>query len=62
MITLALLCLFIYLFSWDWGLSSRLCAYKAGALSLETHLQSILLWLFWRWGSRELFAQADLEP
>jgi hypothetical protein len=24
---------------------------EAGALSLEPHLQSTLLWLFWRWGS-----------
>jgi hypothetical protein len=26
------------------------------------HLQSILLWLFWTWGSHELFAWAGLEP
>jgi hypothetical protein len=26
-------------------------AYKAGALPLEPCFQSILLWLFWRWGS-----------
>jgi hypothetical protein len=30
---------------------------KAGALPLEPHLQPILLWLFWRWGSYELFTQ-----
>jgi hypothetical protein len=29
---------------------------------LEPHLQSILPWLFWRWGSHELFAWAGLEP
>jgi hypothetical protein len=23
---------------------------KAGALPLKPHLQSIFLWLFWRWG------------
>jgi hypothetical protein len=30
-------------------LNSGLHAYKAGALLLEPHLQSILLWLFWKW-------------
>jgi hypothetical protein len=34
----------------DWGLNLGLCTCKAGALLLEPHLQSILLWLFWRWG------------
>jgi hypothetical protein len=34
----------------DWGLDSGLCACKAGPLLLESLLQSILLWLFWRWG------------
>jgi hypothetical protein len=29
-------------------LNSRLCTCKAGALLLEPHPQSILLWLFWR--------------
>jgi hypothetical protein len=43
-------------------LNSGLCTCKAGALLLEPHLQSIFLWLFWRWGSHELFAQAGLEP
>jgi hypothetical protein len=33
----------------DWGLN-QLSAHKAGTLLLEPHLQSILLWLFWRWG------------
>jgi hypothetical protein len=28
---------------------SGLCAYKAGTLLLEPHLQSIWLRLFWRW-------------
>jgi hypothetical protein len=36
-------------FLWDWDLNSGLCAHKAGALPFETYLQSILLWLFWRW-------------
>jgi hypothetical protein len=49
-------------FWWDWGLNSGLCAGKAGALLLEPHLQSILLWLFWRgWGPWELFSRVDLE-
>jgi hypothetical protein len=33
-----------------WGLNLGLCTWKAGALPLKPHLQSILLWLFWRWG------------
>jgi hypothetical protein len=46
---------FIYLFihsfihSWDWSLNSGSPAYEAGALLLGSHLQSILLWLFWQW-------------
>jgi hypothetical protein len=32
------------------GLGFDLTARKAGALPLEPHLQSILFWLFWRWG------------
>jgi hypothetical protein len=47
---------------WDWGLNSGLCTCKAVTLLLEPHLQSILLWLFWRWGSLKLFASASLEP
>jgi hypothetical protein len=35
-------------FWWDWGLNSGLHACKGGTLLLEPHLQSILLWLFWR--------------
>jgi hypothetical protein len=31
-------------------LNIGLHAYKAGTLLLEPHFQSILLWLFWRWG------------
>jgi hypothetical protein len=30
--------------------------------TLEPHHQSILLWLFWRWGSPALFARAGLKP
>jgi hypothetical protein len=48
--------LFLFSFWWDWGLQSGFSACKAGghktgALPLEPHLQSVLLWLFWRWGS-----------
>jgi hypothetical protein len=50
--------IFIY-FWWDWSLSSELGICKAGALWLEPHLQSTLLWLFWRWRSHELFAEAN---
>jgi hypothetical protein len=35
---------------WDWGVNSGLHAYKSIALQLESYLQSILLWLFCRWG------------
>jgi hypothetical protein len=38
-------------------LNSGLCACKAGAHPLEPHLHFILLWLFWRRGSHELFAR-----
>jgi hypothetical protein len=43
-------CLLTFFFFIGWV--SGLHGYKAGALPLETHLQSILLWLFWRWGFR----------
>jgi hypothetical protein len=36
----------IFVFWWEWGLNSGLCACKAGTLLLEPHLQSTLLWLF----------------
>jgi hypothetical protein len=42
--------LFFFFFGWDWGLNSGACACKASALMLDPQLQSILLWLFWRWG------------
>jgi hypothetical protein len=48
-------------FWWYWGLSSNswLCICKAGALSIEPHLQPFLLWLFW---DRDLsYAWADLN-
>jgi hypothetical protein len=37
-----------FFFWWDWSLHSGLQACKAGTLPLEPHLQSTLLWLFWR--------------
>jgi hypothetical protein len=40
---------------WNWGLNSGLWACKVGALLLEPHLQSILLWLFWKWGLPNCF-------
>jgi hypothetical protein len=35
---------------WDWGLTQGLCAHEASTQLLEPHLQSILFWLFLRWG------------
>jgi hypothetical protein len=32
-----------------WGLNLGLQTHKVDALLLESHLQFILLWLFWRW-------------
>jgi hypothetical protein len=52
---------FFFFFKWDWGLNSRHCDPKANALSLEPHLQSILLWLFWRWGLVNYFAWVGLK-
>jgi hypothetical protein len=37
-------------FWWDWSLNSGLHTCKTGAVPLKPHLQSILLWLFWRGG------------
>jgi hypothetical protein len=54
-----------FLFLWGWGgefKTSSLHACKAGTLLLEPNLLSILLWLFWKWGSHELFTRAGLEP
>jgi hypothetical protein len=42
--------LLIFFYSWQhWGLNSGLCPCKAGAVPVESHLQSMLVWLFWRW-------------
>jgi hypothetical protein len=52
---------FLLAFNFLWDLNSGFNTYKAGALLLKPHLQSILLWLSWGWGSLELFAWAGLE-
>jgi hypothetical protein len=36
----------------SWGLNSGLHTCKAGVLLIEPHLQSIFIWLFWRWSSQ----------
>jgi hypothetical protein len=53
----------LFCFWSNWGLNSALCLqsykannHKAGTLLLEPHLQSILLWLFWRWGLKNYLA------
>jgi hypothetical protein len=56
------MCTHTLFFWWDWGLDSRVHACKAGTLSLEPQLLSILLWLFWRWGLANFLSQAGLEP
>jgi hypothetical protein len=43
------------------GFELRALCLQTGTLPLEPHLQSILLWLFCRWGSHELFSQLDLN-
>jgi hypothetical protein len=52
-----LIYLFIYFFWWDWSLNSVLCTCKAGALLLEPHLKSILLWLFFGDGVSQTVCQ-----
>jgi hypothetical protein len=57
------LSILLFFFWWgDLGLNSGLCTCKAGTLPLERHLQSIFLWLFWRWGLVKLFAWAGFKP
>jgi hypothetical protein len=51
-----------FFFLWDWGLKSRLCTCKTHTFLHEPHLQSILLWLFWRWGLVNEFVLDGLEP
>jgi hypothetical protein len=57
---------FFFFLWWNWGLNAGLSAYKAGTLLLQPHRQeSILLWLFWRWGLRNylprLSSNLDLD-
>jgi hypothetical protein len=42
--------LFVFFPLQFWGLNSGPRACLTNALSLGPHLQSVLLWLFWRWG------------
>jgi hypothetical protein len=49
------LCIFFF-FRWGRGWELRALHCKAGSLSLEPHLQFILLWLFWRWGLVKYFS------
>jgi hypothetical protein len=53
-----------FFFKRDWGLNSGLHSCKAGkyATPRETLFQSILLWLFWRWGLKNYLPEAGLEP
>jgi hypothetical protein len=43
------------------GLELRVLYLQSSALQHEQCLQSILHYLFWRWGSHELFAEVGLE-
>jgi hypothetical protein len=36
---------------WDWILKSGFCTSKEKQVLYCSHLPSVLLWLFWRWGS-----------
>jgi hypothetical protein len=52
----------VFFFLVGLGFELGLCTCKEDTFLLEPHLQSVLVWLFWRWGSLELFAWAGLEP
>jgi hypothetical protein len=43
------------------SLNAGLHTCRGGALPPEPHLQSIMLWLFWRWGFGEQVARAGLK-
>jgi hypothetical protein len=45
----------------NWDLNSGLLTCKAGSLPLEPVLQSILLWLFWRWGLENHLSRLTLN-
>jgi hypothetical protein len=49
---------FFFSFWWDWDLNSGLHTCKAGRMDTSIHLAPVILEM----GSRELFAQAGLEP
>jgi hypothetical protein len=51
-----------YLFLVGLGLNSGFCASKAGALPLQSHFQSILLWLFYKWSLVNFFLWAGPKP
>jgi hypothetical protein len=57
----------LFFFRQDWGLNLGLqackaCASKAGTLPLDSHLQSVLLCLFWRWGFLNYFPGLAQTP
>jgi hypothetical protein len=54
-------CIPFFFFFFLVGLEFGLCFWKAITLPLESHLQSSLLMLVWRWGSLKLFIQAALQ-
>jgi hypothetical protein len=51
----------LFFFLVDQGLNSGLCTCKASVLLLEPHLQSILLWLFGRWGLKKYLPRLALN-
>jgi hypothetical protein len=46
---------FFFLVELNWDLNS-------GTLLLDQWLHSIVFWLFWRWGSYDLFDLVGLDP
>jgi hypothetical protein len=56
-----LLLFYIFFFRWDWGLNTGFCAFVNQMLYHLSIFNLFLPWLFWRWGSLQLFAQAGLE-
>jgi hypothetical protein len=56
-----LLITFFFFFFGELGFEHRALWGKAGAFLLKPYRQSILLWLFWRWGSSQLFGRAGLS-
>jgi hypothetical protein len=54
--------LFLFLFIYFFCVRLEASHLQSRYSTAEPHLQSILLCLYWRWGSRELCAQAVLKP